>query len=104
MTCQQKYDEIIKNLIYKNKVVIFGYSKDDYTLKASDFFKKEFKYSDVNTLVLLDKINESEGIVECLKKRSKTNKAPMVYLNGMFIGGWRSVENMHYRRDFDVFF
>ncbi len=104
MSCQQKFDEMVKNYIYKNKVVIFGYSEDEYTIKVDNFFKKEFEYFNPNSLIFLDKIANGKELSYCLEKRTKGNKIPIVYLNGMYIGGWRSVENMHYRRDFDIFF
>ena len=102
MNCDEISEKFIKNLIYKNKVVIFGDSNDEYTHKAINFFQSNFKYYKKETNVFLDKVQLN--LPDCLIKKTGSNKTPMIFLNGMYIGGWRNVENMHYRRDFDIFF
>jgi glutaredoxin-related protein len=106
MSCDQQTDLFIKNLIFKNKVVIFGLSDDEYTIRSIKFFKEKFNYENEKGNIFLDKLSEDNNLNlnECLKKRTQTNKLPMVYLNGMFIGGLRSIEHMDYRKDFDIFF
>lgn len=105
MDCDEISNQFIKNLIYKNKVVIFGQSNDEYTNKAISFFKNNFNYYNKESNIFLDELKDSNlKIPSCLIKRTGSNKTPMVFLNGMYIGGWRNVENMQYRRDFDIFF
>jgi glutaredoxin-related protein len=97
--CDEFMDDKIKNLIYKNKVVIFGVPDDEMSVKAKDFFKLRFKFEamDVNLM-------EENKLVECLKKRTKTNLIPMVYVNGMFIGSYKNIVNIEYRKEFDILF
>lgn len=108
MSCDSKTDEFIKNIIYKNKVVVFGFSNDEHTNKVINFFKEKFNHNSQN--IFLDgysKLNDDikiDNLEVCLTKRTKNNKVPMVYLNGMYLGGWRSIENMDYRKDLDIFF
>jgi hypothetical protein len=105
MDCDEISEKFIKNLIYKNKVVIFGNLNDDYTYKAINFFESNFKYYKQETNVFLDQVQINyPNLPNCLIKKTGSNRTPMIFLNGMFIGGWRNVENMQYRRDFDIFF
>lgn len=109
MSCDDQTDLFIKNLIYKNKIVIFGLNDEEYTSKTIKFFKDKFNYENNNGNIFLDKLseltnNKYPNLNECLKIRTLTNKLPMVFLNGMFIGGLKSIEDMYYRKDFDIFF
>ena len=44
MSCDVQADKFIKELIFKNKVVIFGITDDEYTQKTINFFKDTFNY------------------------------------------------------------
>lgn len=109
--CDEKTNELVKILIYKNKVVVFGFSQDEMTENSVNFFKNRFNHDALK--VNLDKKDtdknnispeSNDKFVECLKFRTKTNVVPMVFLNGMYIGSYKNIENMDYRRDFDIFF
>jgi hypothetical protein len=105
--CDKHSDEIIKNLIYKNKVVVFGFSNDEFTKKSINFFQERYNHNTTN--LFLDKLdfpNKSEEnlFLQCLSAKSKSNVVPMIYLNGMFLGHYNSLSNYEYRRDLDIFF
>ena len=105
--CDKNSDEFIKNLIYKHKVVIFGYSNDEFSEKSKTFFQKNFNHNSVN--ILLDQLkfenkNEEISLMQCLKIKSKSNVIPMIFLNGMYIGNYNSLSNYEYKKDFEIFF
>lgn len=99
--CDKNSDEIIKNIIYKNKVVVFGFNDDDFTKKSIQFFKEKFNHDSLS--VYLDK-NVDRKTMECLKIKSKANIVPMIYLNGMFLGNYSNLTNYEYKKDLDIFF
>ena len=105
--CDKASDEFVKKLIYKKKVVIFGYKDEDFTSKSIQFFKKNYDHNSEN--VFLDKIKtenkiEVQSLMKCLKTKSKSNVLPMIFVNGMYIGNYTSLSNYEYKHELDIFF
>lgn len=106
--CTIEADNFIKDLIYKTKVVLFGTEDCEYTKKAEEHFAKNYKHHPVK--ISLDNIDYSQmkfskkNLVECLKKRTKTNVVPIVYINGMYIGNYKSLEEKTFLKDLEIFF
>ena len=98
--CTKEADEFLKELIYKNKVIIFGKKNCDFTNKAEMHFKEKYKFNPIRLDLDKEKLSsesnknfKSENLICCLKKRTKINITPMIYLNGMFLGNFKDLEN-----------
>jgi hypothetical protein len=131
--CLKETDNFIKELIYKNKIIIFGKIDCDFTNKALKHFKDNYNYdpiifnldnnnniniikntnkNNINENVLRNNIenknlinnNNNKDFILCLKKRTKTNITPMIYLNGMFLGNYKDLENKTFLKELDIFF
>jgi glutaredoxin-related protein len=104
--CEVSADNFIKNLIYKEKVVVFGLNDCEYTKKANEFFKENFNY--LSRLVLIDQLKEDvklvDNIKDCLVKRTNNNVIPKIYINGMYLGNYNNIRDKHFRKDLDIFF
>lgn len=106
--CTIDANNFVKDLIYKNKVVLFGTEDCQYSKKAEEHFVEIYKHQPIK--INLDKLNYSDmkfsnkNLVECLKKRSKTNVVPMIYLNGMYIGNYKNLEEKTFLKDLEIFF
>lgn len=101
MKCDRESDQMIKDLIYKNKIVIFGTSECEYSKKANNFFKQRFNNNSIQ--INIDE-KENNLLKECLIKRTRSVVVPMIYINGMYMGNYSDIQNMEYRKDLEIFF
>ena len=104
--CDEYSNYFIKNLIYKEKVVIFGKENCEYTKKAQIFFYETFKHK--SKIVNLDTLDIPEHrinkIAECLYLRTKDKIIPKIYLNGMYLGNYNVLSDKQYTKEFDIYF
>lgn len=108
--CSKESDDYIKELIYNKKVIIFGMSDCDFTKKAKNHFNENYNFNP--TIFNIDNDNDNdknknfkkENLISCLKKRTKINITPMIYLNGMFIGNFKDLENKTFLKELEIFF
>ena len=106
--CEESVNDYIKDMIYRNKVVIFGFKDDISTNRAEEYFRKTFNHESLN--IFLDSSDDKTSktkidiLIKCLKLRTKSSIVPMIYLNGMYLGNYSNVESMEYRKDLNIFF
>lgn len=104
--CDEYSNFFIKNLIFKEKVVIFNKFDCEYSKKAENLFYENFNHkpTKVNLKDLEIPTERINKIAECLYLRTKDNILPKIYLNGMYLGNFKDVENMQYRKDLNIYF
>jgi len=107
--CTLEADKFIQEHIYKNKLIIFGQDNCIYTKKAEEHLIENYKH--IPNKIFLEKLENNSSLkfskynlIECLKKRTKTNLIPMIFLNGMFIGNFRNLEEKSFLKELDIFF
>lgn len=98
--CDKQSNEFFKNLIYKNTVVIFGDKDDEYSQQSSKLFQEKFNHD----AKMIDINNLNSNLKMCLKHRIKSNEFPIIYINGMQVGGYNKLINMDERGDLNIFF
>ena len=97
MKCDEKSDKLIKDYIFKNKLVVFGDLKGNN--KVEKFFKENYKCEPIKI-----NLNEINGFIDCLVKRTGDNIIPKIFINGMYSGNYYDIEKMHMRNDMDLIF
>ncbi len=106
--CSLQADKYIKSLIYKNKVTIFSKEDCEFSQLAFQHIKENYKHE--SKFIPIDKLNLNElkfnknSLIECLKKRAKTNIVPMIFIYGMPIGNYRKLEEKTFLKELEIFF
>jgi len=114
--CDEKTNEYIKDIIYNNKIVIFGFTDCSDTQNLSKFFKNEYNHD--SKIIYVDQIGKGntkdnsnnntkinkESFKDCILLRTKDLILPKTFANGMYLGGYKKVQEINYRRDLDILF
>ena len=104
LKCDDVTNEFIKNHIYKNKIVIFGLSSCELTENLNKIFKEEYKHT--SKIIYVDKLEVNDismnSLKDCVLLKTKDLVLPKTYVNGMYLGGYKAVREIHFRKDLDV--
>lgn len=106
--CTSEANDFIKSQIYRNKVNVFGSELCEFTKKTNLYFLEKYKFNP--QMIIIDKMDydtlhfKNENLIVCLKERTKSNITPMIYINGMYIGNFKSLEEKTFLKDLDIFF
>ncbi|RZC33980.1 Glutaredoxin domain containing protein [Asbolus verrucosus] len=93
--------KFVKNLIEKEKVLIFSKSYCPYCKIVKDVFDE---IGQKFTAVELDQRNDGEEILTFLGHMTGANTVPRVFVNGEFLGGASDVRELYENSDLKTYF
>ena len=104
--CNPVANEYIKDLIYKNKLVLFSSNKNClFTKKLIELFIKEFNtQAKIFYIDSIEDVSFQQKLKDCIVFKSRDNIVPKVYINGMYMGNHKDIEDKMFRKDLDIFF